>query len=169
MLFDGNRAEVVKRCAAVSQFMGNGPCELGFIDQNGHVQGWLDIQSKLDLHLASAPPSSSVRKTWRDYRIHILTISPLVALAVPDPKSGPNWCSVPVRGNCIISTKSAGFFYGDNDAMNLVPGSFWFSPDLNQINQPIPENVASFRIDLPDSKIDLIANGTVWQVKRTAR
>ena len=51
LIVGGSRAAMEQRCAALDTFMGRGPCELAFIDDQGHRVIWRDVQEKVDAQL----------------------------------------------------------------------------------------------------------------------
>lgn len=186
MLLGNSRAETLSRCAVVPAYMSRGPCEKVFVNHRGEKVSARDLQEGIDSYLKSIPAlapwvgeirkdGSGVTKPHRreapyviPYRMHILTISPIVVLAVPKSQNDQfNYCSVPGKQGCLSSPRTdAAFFYrGD---IRVEPGTFWFSPDMPVGATVIPSDVKQFEILLPDSQLELVAIDGVWNVRRNA-
>ena len=182
-LLMGNRhAEVVKRCSLFPPIMGRGSCEEAFVDHYESKVRWLYIRDQIDNYLPKVSPLApwvgepnglGITKPHRSappyvipYRMHILTISPIIVLAVPKVEDKRiNYCSVPGRQGCISSPRTgAAFFYKGN--INIVPGSFWFSPDLPVGVSYVPDAAQNYNIELPDSRLELVAEKGEWKVTR---
>lgn len=183
-LMGSQRAKVLRRCAALPSYMSRGPCEEAFVDHRHEKIPTLDIQEKIDTYLkkitALSPWVGEVRKNGTGvtmpyrreapyiipYRMHILTISPIVVLVVPKDKNDQfNYCGAPGKQGCLSSPRTgAAFFY--RDVIKVAPGTFWFSPDMPVEANYIPNDAKHFEIRLPDSKIELVAKDGVWDIQR---
>lgn len=185
LLLGNQRAQTLRRCAVVPAFMSRGPCEEAFVDHKNDKVGWLDIQEGVDAYLKSIPVLAPwVGERRKDgpgfttpyrreapyripFKMHILTISPVVVLVAPNPNDQFNYCSVPGRQGCIPSPRTgAAFFYRDN--IKVVPGSFVFSPDMPMEVTTIPSDAQRFEIRLPDSQLEMVAKNGAWEVQRNA-
>lgn len=161
-LLDTDRARVVERCAALPQFMSNGPCELGFVDQHGTIVEWLRIQADIDRFIHENHILTEDRTGGR-YKLYLLTISPLVIMAVPIVKGEWIYCSAPLREGCIISAAGyGGYFYSTR--VPVRGGTFWFSPDLGARRSEISGE--STELKLADSILHLKTQDGFWEVSR---
>jgi hypothetical protein len=169
MLFNGDRAKVIERCAIIPPYMSRGRCEIGFIDQNKTVIRSLDIQHDVDAFIKQFNPSGLLnnRKTATQYKMYLLTISPVVVLAVPKSADDEIYCGVSHSRGCIQSTTDAGsYFY--LSLIKALAGSFWFAPDIKQTVSYLPDNSENIQIDLPDSKIMFVPVNGGWSINRSA-
>lgn len=185
-LFWLNRAAVVTRCAAVSGFMSRGPCEYAFVDHRGQKVLWTDVQNAIDEYL----PKVALLAPWvgarpgalsrSPYELHILTISPIVVLAVPRRDPSPfedDYCGGEIYKNGCIPTRKMplGSYWYQRDPL-IGAGSFWFSPTLSSGVTFLPDDALTYTIELPDSHIKLVAKpniktihqGNVWSIDRYA-
>jgi len=186
LLLGNQRAQTLVRCAVVPAFMSKGPCEEAFVDHLNEKVAWLDVQEDVDAYLkripALAPWVGELRKDGTGvtmpyrreapyripYRMHILTISPIVVLVTPNTNDQFNNCSAPEGEGCIPSPRTgAAFFYRAH--IKAVSGSFVFSPDMPMEVTAIPSDSQHFEIKLPDSKLELVAENGNWKVQRNVR
>ena len=99
--------------------------------------------------------------------MHILTISPIIVLVVPNIDDEYNHCGAPGPSGCIPSPRTgAAFFY--KNTIKFVSGSFWFSPDIPMEVTYLPDDAQYYTIELPDSLLELVAKDGIWNVKRNA-
>jgi len=184
-LIEGNkRAAVVQRCDLGPRGISDVTfCDRAFVDHNGtKVDVTRDVRDAIDSSLSKVEPfvpwvkvpkpygSPSAPERGRlPYRLHILTISPLIVLAVPRDKDDTDYCAgnVFVEG-CLPTAKLSLEPYWWKRGPKVRAGSFWFSPDLSVLSQYLPDGQTSHIINLKGSRIDLAANGDVWHVKRYA-
>lgn len=177
-IIEGNiRAAAFKSCGGGSVEFHT--CIIALVDQNGtKLDTDNDIAEVVDSYLASVPPLSpwvARIKKWGSYpssefgrfpyRLHLLTISPIVVLAVPlDDREPRDQCNGAQTG-CIYS-RALDVTFSFNEPPKIRPGSFWFSPDLKIPQNPIPTDQTSVSINLGSSTLKLIPEGETWKVLR---
>jgi len=181
-LLETNGAFVVSRCAAVSTAMSKEPCELAFIDHLGNKVLWVEVQRAIDEYLpkvASLVPSEKLGvPPFSKYEFHILTISPVVVLALPRRKLLPfedSYCGGQIyKVGCIPSQKMPGVSYWylhtiarggrpeNGRVMAVGAGSFWFSPELDSGVHFLPDDSLEYTIELVESRIQLTAKPTYF-------
>lgn len=178
LLPGNNHAAVVQRCATVGHFMSNGPCELAFVDHRKQKVLWMDVRKAIDEYLPKiaplAPwlvPNERVSNVPRSpFELHILTISPVVVLAVPRQAPIPgadDYCGGPIYQSGCMPTERlrlGSYWYRRNPMIGS--GSFWFSPTLSSGVTFLPDNARTYTIELPDSRIELAAHGNEWSIQR---
>lgn len=186
LLIGDQHAKAFKRCSVAPPMMGRGHCELAFLDHQGEKVLWTDVQEQTDSYLKTIPalapwvgelrsdgtgvsmPSRRERPYRVPYKLHILTISPIVVLAVPRSEGDLDSCGVPSLDGCIPSPRTgSAFYYQDN--IKVVRGSFVFSPDSPLQVLAIPNDTEHFEIGLQDSYLALIAEKGTWRVRRNGR
>lgn len=182
----GQRAQKMIRCAAFEQFMSSGPCEEAFIDDQNNYLMLREVRDSADAVLGELDatkrwvgkkreglsgydrPSRTKPPYTLPYRMHLLTISPIVVLVVPEVdgvKQKPNYCSVPDKEGCTFSPSTdAAFFYKERP--KITPGSFWYSPTFEPGAHPIDVNNPKVVINLPRAALILIAQNGEWSVVR---
>lgn len=185
-VIDGNRsAAVVQSCSAMPQGLSDvGYCRRAFVDHMGRkVDVSRDVQGVLNAHVINVKeiaPWVAVPQTYGSpraarnerlpYRLHILTISPLVVLAVPRDQTDSDYCSgnIFVQG-CLPSEKFILEPYWWLRTPKVRPNSFWFTPEMPSTVQYLPNDKQKHTIDLKDSTLVLIAKDGNWEVARNAR
>lgn len=159
-------------------------CKHAFVDHQGRkVDVVDDIQRRLDDFLALVPsikpwvkvdqPPGSPRapmSTRLPFRLHILTISPVVVLAVPRDASDTDYCSGRffVQG-CLPSRKLDTEPYWYKRPPKAVDGAFWFSPELGIAEKAVSRGVNTYEIELPGSVVKLTRTDSAWAVSRTQK
>ena len=134
-----------------------------------------DISEVVDAYLTSLPPLAKWAPDSRGNRksgvgripfnLHLLTISPIVVLAVPRaPGDGREPCNGG-RDGCIVSRAlQEHFFYRTSPPVRR--GSFIFSPDLKITQRDVSTSEASLSIPLGSSALELTAAAGYWRVSR---
>ena len=162
-------------------------CDRAFVDQNNDsVDVTTGVRDVIDKYLATLDPikrwvkmpyyTATGRKRYRaddrsiaPYKFHILTISPVVVLVVPDQSGESEYCSRRIfELGCLPSRRMNVRFYWYKESPKIVTGSFWFSPTLKKGPINIPENSRSYTIKLPDSELQLEQSKDGWLVRRIA-
>jgi hypothetical protein len=177
-LLETNGAYVVSRCAAISTFMSKGPCELAFIDHLGNKVLWVEVQRAIDEYMPKVvslvKSEKSSEASLSKYEFHILTISPVVVLALPRREYLPfedSYCGGQIYVNgCIPSKQTSGYWYlhttvrrgppEHGRVMAVGAGSFWFSPELDSGVHFLPDDSLNYTIELLESRIQLTAKPT---------
>jgi hypothetical protein len=157
-------------------------CDYAFLDQNGKlVDIRRDVRDVIDNYLAKLPFVAqwareehgygySAPKTSKrfPYRLHILTISPVVVLAVPTidaapPCSGPEMFSV----GCWPAARFYPVPYLYKQRPKVVVGSFWFKPASSDEIAWLPNDAKTYSIPLQDSVLTLDEENGSWAVHRS--
>lgn len=155
-------------------------CLVAVEDHKGRkVQTDRDIGEVLNSYLASVPTLSKWAPTRKDgtsayvpggfpYDLYLLTISPIVVLAVPhvhgdrwDDSRGPYDSTVYLR-----ATQRPIF---QHLSPPIRSGSFWFSPDLKVNQQELPITDQHYSIPLDTSVLEFTAEASLWKVSRPTR
>lgn len=167
----------------IVKFLLSSRVEIDYLDNRGKkIDTENRVKRVLDVYLQKVPKIAPfLPRSYRDgvssstgdkeafpFQMYLLTISPLVVLAVPRPRAEYGaYCSGGIFSTGIIP--SAGMLldcYAYLAKPKIRPGSFWFSPDLGITGQFLPEGKSNYSINLKGSRLDLIANGDVWSVQR---
>jgi hypothetical protein len=185
-LIEGNRyAAVVERCEMGPRGISDVIyCDRAFVDHNGKKVNVAQLKDSIDAFLPKVAPlipwvkvdhgdKLSPRAPQRGripYRLHILTISPLIMLAVPDKDPRRSYCSGHIfeRG-CMPTAKLDLEPYWWKLTPNVQFGTFWFSPELDVKMVPLPEGRAQHVIAAGNSNIELNRQGETWLVSRPSR
>jgi hypothetical protein len=180
-LIEGNKyAAVVKSCDEGLVYYPT--CEVAFVDHRGaKVQQIKNIQKQIDDFLpklepivpwlkVQVPGRTSQRPpnaTRLPYRFHILTISPLVVLAVPRLETDTEYCSGNMfETGCIHSALLPIDPYWYKRSPRIAKGTFWFSPDMSIGATALSDEKSMHTIKLPSGILTLIEKDGVWQVGR---
>lgn len=181
LLSENRTARLFRSCRSGGPMSDAPRCDYAFLDQYGEfVDIRRDIRDVIDDYLAQIPflvdwatekqrYGYSAPKTRQPfpYRIHILTISPVVVLAVPASDKPP-----PCYGNEMFSVgcwQAARFHpvpYLYKGSPRVVEGSFWFIPSSSKAVTWLPNGVKSYRIPLGDSELSLHEENGHWAVQR---
>jgi len=157
-------------------------CDYAFVDQTGElVDIRRDVRDVIDDYLARlsfvAPWATekqgygySAPKTSKrfPYRIHVLTISPVVVLAVPavdatPPCYGPEMFAV----GCWPAARFSLVPYLYKQRPKVAGGSFWFMPASSNGITWLPNDAKSYSIPLQDSVLTLNEENGSWAVQRS--
>lgn len=171
-------ARLVQKCG---RSLFNYPfCKRAFVDKYGdHVDLVDDIRKVIDRFLIKIPAIASWVKVPQKhgsprakndsiipFRFHILTISPIVVLVVPQEPSESKRCVRPYDNGCMNTSrlKKEPYWYVSEPLVKT--GSFWFNPDLSIGPIYIPEGAKKYNIKLDDSVIKLTSKNGVWDYQR---
>jgi hypothetical protein len=183
LILGNERARVLQKCdLGPSGISDVRACRFAFVDhQHKKIDASEDVQKLLDDYMPQVAPLSPWVKVgqtvnaWRapngqklPYQLHILTISPVVVLAVPTVAGdkvdcpGRAW----VDQGCIPSRRFDLQTYRYKQTPRRVAGTFWFSPELNVTAATLSPDDSEFVISLRDSKLRLVPNGDFWGIRR---
>ena len=179
------RADVLAKCDMSPAFMSDVvACEWAFVDLHGkRIDVESDVQAVLDDFMPSVGPLRQWVKVANDrgspaspsgnvvpYRLHLITISPVVLLAVPrQPSQDHVWCTRWPRDGCIPSRRFDLETYLYHAEPAVAKGAFWIVPSQGISSKTVNDVFNDVFLDLPDSRIRLTPVKSVWQVSREAR
>lgn len=167
------RPPILERCGTTGFFASGPTCARAFVDSSGAKIDMHELRDSLDAIGEIIEPLkplvlrvSTGKYKALPYRLYLLTISPAVVLAVPQPDnlSAPI-CSY-IFGGCIQSTSFAGNAYWYVERPRIEKGSFWFSPELPGKTFPIDSTAPDVQLEIGQSKLTLRATGSQWEVNR---
>jgi hypothetical protein len=180
--YHSERAQMFSRCRRGS-FMSDAPrCEFAVLDRNGRMVKLRDhIIETSDRFLMAQPQFAKWIKAKISYgygssstldqfpfEVHVLTVSPLVLLAVPfDRKTRSCKNEEAHRLGCWQSERLDQLQYSLQLSPSVVSGSFWFMPEKKggEIHL-IDANQTTISVPLGDSSLTLSAKDGVWEVSR---
>lgn len=191
LIAGNNYAPVVQKCDSGSRGISDVIyCDSAFVDHHGNrVDITLDVRNKIDDYLIKVEPIEpwviqtrtftdymGKKQTYKDakersrlpYRLHILTISPVIVLAVPRDKNDSEYCAGRMfKEGCLRTArlKLEPYWYKRNP--KVADGSFWFSPTFTKTITYLPKEAHSYAIDLQDSRLELINEDGEWKITRT--
>lgn len=176
------RAKVMKKCdSGPSGFSDVTNCKWAFVDHRGtKVDASEDVQKLLDDFM----PQVEILKPWVmiphdggslsapersrvPYRLHIVTVSPVVLLAVPIQHGETDYCAGPwVKQGCIPSRRFSLEPYWYKKPPRAVEGAFWIAPCLGVKSKKIESATTEVFIPLPDSRLRLQPKDGFWAISR---
>jgi hypothetical protein len=180
--YHGEHAKVHSRCRNGS-FMSDAPrCEYAVLDWRGRLIKLHDHVFKVsDQFLMARTEFAKWIKAKNSYgyggsstldqfpfEIHVLTVSPMVLLAVPFDRETRSCRNEDAhRLGCWQSERLDQLHYSLQLSPSVVSGSFWFMPEQkgSEIHL-IEENETSVTIPLDDSKLTLSVSAGFWEVSR---
>lgn len=185
LILGDQRARVQQRCDLTQEFMAESTrCDHAFIDQTGNrVDVTTEVRDPIDEYLDRVPelaPYAARRRTeskgWESgkaspFRIYVLTISPVVVLAVPRANNQEDYderyCTAKIydRG-CLPTSRLASSPYWYKGAPRVRAGSFWFSPALQGGSVAVPDNASEYTIEVGKERVLLRGDGMYWKVTR---
>jgi hypothetical protein len=160
LLFDGKRGQAFWRCAIIPHAYSNGPCQLGFKNQNGDIVPLEEIEAEIDAYVPTLGISGP-------HEFFVLTYSPTVILYVPGKSRLGKQCGGANYTYGCFSTRKlfpTNFQYGPRPEVAI--GSFVFAPAINSRPIHIPHESTTFEFALPDSTLKLSVDGHYWNVVR---
>ncbi len=190
-LIAGNQsANLQERCDLTQVFMSDSTrCDRAFIDHNGRrVDVTVDVRDVIDDYLDHVPelaPYIGQRRTdfksgespWQSprkgspFRVYILTISPIIVLAVPRANFQEDYDELYCTANifargCLPTSRLSLCPYWYKGAPRVRAGSFWFSPALPGSSIAVPEGLSEYAIKVGSDQVLLRNDGTHWTVTR---
>ncbi|WP_029524287.1 hypothetical protein [Polaromonas glacialis] len=177
-------ARIIEKCDLGPGFMSDVTrCKLAFVDFRGSkIDVNDDVQKLLDdfmPQVAKLKPWVKVERLNRSpeaslgtrlpYRLHILTVSPVVLLVVPREPNDTEYCAG--RGleeGCIRSRVFDLEPYWYKRQPRVAEGSFWVAPALGVTFKQIDTSAGHAFIDLKDSRLRLASRGGAWCITREA-
>jgi len=136
-----------------------------------------DISEVINSYLAAVPrlapwaPDSRGNMRYGNpsgripYAMHLLTISPLVVLAVPRVQGDvSDWCNG-ARQGCIV-VRGVQEIVSYQNPPPIREGSFLFSPDLKITGLDVSSRESRIAVPLKTSALVLTANAGTWKVSR---
>lgn len=187
LAWETDRAPVVNSCGSLGPFSdvaGGQSCDWAYVDHAGRkIDATADVQKLLDDFM----PEVSALRPWMKgadgnpntdgpagnhipYSFHILTVSPVVLLAVPkDPKDVVYCVGEFFKYGCIPSRRFDFGPYKYLDEIKIAEGAFWISPKLGVRWSPVESDGIGAMIRLPDSDLKLTPQGGIWSVSRVPR
>jgi hypothetical protein len=181
MSSEGTESTVVSRCESGIHFMSNGPCHTAFEIENGRIIELVDIETELGDFLWQTPTFQPwvvppdyheyFSLPWSDtrfpYQLHLLTIDPIVVLAVPKRKDDPRHCnSTSYQTGCYTLHRFPDEPLQSKSRPRHIPGSLWFAPSFDKSIHGIPDAATQYSIQLHSSKIELNMVDGFWVIKR---
>lgn len=180
-----NSAEVLNKCDMAPAFMSDVvACNWAFVDSRGRkVDVTDDVQKVLDDFMPQVDrlrpwvkvatgygsPDSPSHQVL-PYRLHLVTISPVVLLVVPwqtgDTRAS---CSRWPKDGCIPSRRFDFEPYWYHRELKVAPGAFWVIPSLGVASNTIDDITGDVVLELPDSRIRLTPVQGVWSASREMR
>lgn len=172
------RADAFKSCDAGTTEAR--PCKILIVDRDGkELDTKKDVADVVDAFLpnvsalaAWAPVRQTLgasvpdfRGTFVPYRLHLLTISPIVILVNLLEKAEQQETCNGAKSDCIYSD-ALKMTLAVKDPPKIQLGSFWFSPDLKISHQLLPHGRIRHSICLGSSVLELLADGETWKVRR---
>ena len=180
--YHGERAQMFSRCRRGS-FMSDAPrCEFAVLDRKGRLVKLRDHIIEISDRFLMAQPQfakwikaeisygygSSNTLEQFPFEVRVLTVSPMVLLAVPfDRKMRSCKNDEAHRLGCWQSERLDQLQYSLQLSPSVVSGSFWFIPEkkASEIHQ-IDANQTRVSVPLGDSSLTLSAKSGVWEVSR---
>lgn len=163
-LVEGNlRPNIVRSCDTVSLAIADSKyCEVAFVDHRGRRLRVYELLKLIEDYRANIPAIATF-KGVTSYRYYLLTISPVVVMAVPGEFRRS--CNGSLNNGCLDDNRAPLNF---RDRPEVLANSFWFSPDLNIPGHPIENGAQTLVIPLGSSRLELTSDGKVWDVRRNA-
>jgi hypothetical protein len=138
-------------------------CDAAFVDHNGRRLGNYELLRLIKDYRANIPAIATFEGVT-SYRYYLLTIAPVVVMAVPMVKgSYARSCHGSFSEGCLHDNVAPLNF---RDSPPVLANSFWFSPDLHIPGRPIEDGTQSIVIPLGSSKLELTSDGKNWDVRR---
>jgi len=182
-LIEGNKyAAIVERCnmgpTGISDVV---HCDRAFVDHNGRKVNVQELRNGIDAYLPNVAPLVPWVKVDRGnklspeaprhgrvpYGLHILTISPLVLLAVPEDNSRRAYCSGHIfKQGCLPTARLMLEPYWWKPSPKVRPGTFWFSPELDVKVAYLTDDQPRHVIAAGASRLELNRQGDTWLVSR---
>jgi len=156
---------MVRSCDTVSLAIADRKmCMVAFQDHEGRKLGDYDLINLIKEYRANVPEIKS-HKGVTNYRYYLLTIAPIVVMAVPKPEGT-------YASSCVRLELAQGCLYDNyftlnfRDAPPVMANSFWFSPDLKIPGRPIEVDAKVIDIPLGSSTLKLTSDGQQWSIRR---
>lgn len=166
-LIEGNqRPNAVYSCDEVSLAIADSKyCETAFVDHHGRK---LDVYELGELIRTYRPnvPALATYKGATSYRYYLLTIAPVVVMAVPVVRGGSRVSCIGSLDQGCLHDNTAPLNFRDRP--DVLANSFWFSPDLKIPGRSIEDGAQTVVIPLGSSKLELISDGKSWDVRRNS-
>lgn len=150
-------------------------CAIAFEDEAGNkLEVFHDLIGQLDGLLLTVPGASGWARTASSpvsikvpYKLFLVTLSPIVIVAVPAPPSAtePCWVDAP-RGDCLRSYLASGNGYSLATTIPIVSGTLWLSPAANSADNLVPVGVDEYRLALKGINAKLLRQGANWTFVR---
>lgn len=170
------RPPILERCGTTALYANGPTCARAFVDSFGRRIDMAELRAELDADGEGIqqfqPFISKVggrKESQLPYRLHILTISPPIVLAVPQNNrfSAPICGSSPIlKSGCIQSMSFAGQAYWYRESPMKTVGSFWYSPEIPERTFPIDINLNNLEINVRNARLTLHSEGNFWKVSR---
>ncbi|MRW92048.1 hypothetical protein GJ699_18805 [Duganella sp. FT80W] len=173
-LSEGVFAKAFQKCE--QRLMDGAPqCRIAFEDEFGNKQEvFHDLVSELDRLVLKIPESNTWGRTRSvpvevkvPYKLFLVTISPIIIIAVPAPqlKTEACWSDAP-RGQCLRSYTAYNNGYSLSNSIPIVDGSVWLSPATTKSVHPIPSGVDEYAFPLDGIDAKLIQEDGIWKFFR---
>lgn len=150
-------------------------CKIAFEDEAGKKhEVFHDLVSELDDLILRIPEAAAWQRTKSSaaeikvpYKLFLVTLSPIVVIAVPAAPvtTEPCWSDAP-RGNCLRSYVAANNSYLLSTTIPIVAGTFWLSPLRTASRNFVPTDSDEYKFPLDGVNAKLIRQGDSWRFVR---
>lgn len=150
-------------------------CKLAFEDEAGKKhEVFHDLISELDDLVIKIPEANAWEKTKSSpaeikvpYRLFLVTLSPIIVVAVPAPPlvTEQCWSDAP-RGNCLRSYIANNNGYSLSTTIPVVAGTLWLSPLSTASRNLVPTGVDQYDFPIAGVNAKLIRQGDSWRFVR---
>lgn len=170
---NGERPPIQSRCGPDLNAVGTS-CAYAFIDSRGDKVDILQLVQRLDRRAEQVPElkqwvgrgNRNYRPDSFPYKLHLLTVSPAIVLAVPRTDGTPaGLCWTLLFEGCAQSHAFSGNGYWFRESPRVVPGSFWFSLDSRGTNELVGGQ-KEVEISHEGALLRLSDGGETWRVVR---
>jgi len=153
-------------------------CKIAFEDEAGRKHEiFHDLISELDDLVLRIPEATTWQRTKSSpaaiivpYKLFLVTISPVIMIAVPAPPAAtePCWSDAP-RGNCLRSYVAANNGYSLSTTFPVVAGTRWLSPLRTSSRNFLPTEPVEYNFPLEGVNAKLIRQGDNWRFIRAKK
>lgn len=150
-------------------------CKIAFEDEAGKKhEVFHDLVRELDDLVLKIPEAATWQRTNSSpaeikvpYKLFLVTLSPIIVIAVPAPPvaTEPCWSDAP-HGNCLRSYVAANNSYSLSTTIPVVSGTLWLSPLSTSPRNFVPTETGEYDIPVDGINAKLIRQGDNWQFVR---
>jgi hypothetical protein len=151
-------------------------CAIAFEDEAGiKHEVFHDLVGELDGLVMKIPGANLWPKTRSSptelkvpFKLFLVTISPIIIVAVPAPPLQTEHCWVDAPdGKCLRTYIAANNGYSLSNAIPVVEGTVWLSSASSEQGRSIPTQLGEYKFPLDGVDAKLIQRDDIWNFVRT--